>query len=244
LDKAADDSDVAAVVLRINSPGGAVGTSDTMYDEVLKFRKKTGKPVIASAQELDASGAYYVSCACDKILVHPAGIMGSIGVIFEDFDISQTLTLLGVRPETIKSAPMKDIGSPYKHMTPEEREVLQALVDDYFARFKGIVMANRPIKTQEDLAKVDDGRVCTGEEAVRLHLADDVGRLDDAVVLAQQMAGVSGAKVIMYNRPGGYGGSIYADFSQSEPKANVTALQLLPSADAPMPDGFYYLWKP
>src|SRR5271170_6655292 len=95
MDRAADDSSVVAVVLRINSPGGAVGTSDTMYDYVLKFRKKTGKPVIAAAQEVDASGAYYVSCACDKIVIHPAGIIGSIGVIFEDFDISGTLFKIG-----------------------------------------------------------------------------------------------------------------------------------------------------
>src|ERR1700722_7002827 len=138
LNEAAADSQVKAVVLRINSPGGAVGTSDTMYDEVQKFRKNTGKPVIAAAQELDASGAYYVSCACDKIVVHPAGIIGSIGVIFEDFDILNTLTLIGVRPETIKSAELKDMGSPFKHMTDHEREVLQALVDSYFARFKNV----------------------------------------------------------------------------------------------------------
>jgi len=243
LDLAANDPDVKAVVLRINSPGGAVGTSDTMYDEVLKFRKKTGKPVIASAQEIDASGAYYVSCACDRIIVHPAGIMGSIGVIFEDFDVVGTLNLIGVRPETIKSAPMKDIGSPFKHMTPEERAVLQGLVDAYFARFKGIVTTNRPIKTPEELAQVDDGRVFTGEDAVRLHLADQVGRLDDAVDLAKTMANAPNAKVVMYHRPSGYGGSIYADMSLPQPQANVTKLEL-PNMESGLPGGFYYLWIP
>jgi protease IV len=243
LQKASDDSSVKAVVLRVNSPGGAVATSDTMYDEVLKFRKNTGKPVIASAQEVDASGAYYVSCACDRIIVHPAGIMGSIGVIFEDFNIVGTMTMLGVHPEMIKSAPMKDIGSPFKQMTPPERAVLQGLVDAYFERFKGIVTANRPIKTPEDLAKVDDGRVFTGEEAVQLGLADQTGRLDDAIELAKQMSSSPGASVIMYKRPGAYQGSIYADMSQPAPQANVTSLQIPGSAEM-LPGGFYYLWMP
>ncbi|MGA2232864.1 MAG: signal peptide peptidase SppA [Tepidisphaeraceae bacterium] len=245
LDKAANDSSVKAVVLRVNSPGGAVGTSDTMYDEVLKFRKKTGKPVIASAQEVDASGAYYVSCACDKIVVHPAGIMGSIGVIFEDFDVVGTLNILGIKPEAIKSAPMKDIGSPFKHMTDDERAVLQGLVDSYFARFKGIVFANRPFDNHDELDKIADGRVFTGDDAVKLHLADQVGRLDDAIDLARQLAKTPNAQVIMYKRSYDFGGSIYADTDVPSPQAqsNVTTLQL-PKEDSVLPGGFYYLWMP
>jgi protease-4 len=242
LDLAAKDSQVKAVVLRVNSPGGAVGTSDTMYDEIVKFRKQTGKPVIASAQELDASGAYYVSCACDKIIAHPAGIMGSIGVIFEDFDVVGTLNILGIKPETIKSAELKDIGSPFKHMTDKERGVLQGLVDSYYARFKNIVTTNRPIDPAT-LTLITDGRVFTGEEAVRLHLADQVGRLDDAIDLARTMADAPGAEVVMYHRPYGLSGSIYADFSQTQPQAGTTTLQL-PQSSSLLPGGFYYLWEP
>jgi protease IV len=243
LEAAAKDSDVKAVVLRINSPGGAVGTSDTMYDEVLKFRKKTGKPVIASAQELDASGAYYVSCACDKIIVHPAGIIGSIGVIFEDFDVLGTLNLIGIRPETIKSAELKDMGSPFKHMTDHEREVLQGLVDSYYARFKDIVRTNRHISDDAGLAAVDDGRVFTADQAITLHLADQVGRLDDAIDVARQMAGEPNAQVIMYKRPYGYTGSIYAETNVAPPNASVTTLAL-PNSESMVPGGFYYLWLP
>jgi protease-4 len=243
LDKAADDSDVRAVVLRVNSPGGAVGTSDTMYDEVLKFRKKTGKPVIASAQEIDASGAYYVSCACDKIVVHPAGIIGSIGVIFETFEFERTLNILGIQSNVIKSAEFKDIGSPFRHMTPEERAIFQDMVNKFFTRFKGVVTANRPIHDPDLLAKVSDGRVFTSADAVDLHLADQVGRLDDAVDLARQMAGVPGAQVVMYKRPYGYAGSIYADVSAPPPRENVTTLAL-PSSNSMLPGGFYYLWTP
>jgi protease-4 len=242
LDSAARDSRVKAVVLRVNSPGGSVGTSDTMYDEVVKFRKQTGKPVIASAQELDASGAYYVSCACDKIVAHPAGIMGSIGVIFEDFDIVGTMNILGIKPETIKSAELKDIGSPFKHMTDKERGVLQGLVDSYYARFKGVVTSNRPVDPSA-LPLLTDGRVFTGEEAVRLHLADQLGRLDDAIDLARKMAGAPDAQVVMYRRPYGLSGSIYADYSQSQPQAGVTKLEL-PQSSSMLPGGFYYLWEP
>ncbi len=243
MDAAAADPSVRAVVLRVNSPGGAVGTSDTMYDEVMKFRERTGKPVIASAQELDASGAYYVSCACDKIVVHPAGLMGSVGVIFEDFDLVGTLNILGIKPETIKSAELKDIGSPFKHMTDKERGVLQGLVDGYFARFKGIVSDRRSIKDPDALALVSDGRVFSGEEAVKLHLADQVGRLDDAIDLAKQMAKVPDAEVVMFKRPYGGSGSIYADLQQPVPQAGVTRLEL-PQSSATLPGGFYYLWVP
>jgi protease-4 len=245
LNKAAADPSVKAVVLRVNSPGGAVGTSDTMYDEVIKFREKTGKPVIASAQEIDASGAYYVSCACNKIVAHPAGLMGSIGVIFEDFDLSGTLNIIGVRPETIKSAPMKDIGSPFRPMTDQERAVLQGLVDSFFHRFKSIVLAGRPFPSPTDLDAIADGRVFTGPEAVQLHLADQVGRLDDAIALAKQMADAPQAEVIMYKPPYGYAGSIYASMNVPAPQAqsNVTTLQL-PKSDALLPSGLYYLWKP
>lgn len=243
LEKAADDSDVRAVVLRVNSPGGAVATSDTMYDEVLKFRKNTGKPVIASAQEIDASGAYYVSCACDKILVHPAGVIGSIGVIFETFEFERTMNMLGIQANVIKSAEYKDIGSPFRHMTDQERAIFQDMVNQFFARFKGVVTANRPIHDPDLLAKVSTGNVFTSSDAVELHLADEVGRLDDAVDLAKQMAGVPGAQVVMYKRPYGYSGSIYADFSAPQPRENVTTLAL-PNSDSMLPGGFYYLWTP
>jgi protease IV len=243
LQQAADDASVKAVVLRINSPGGAVATSDTMYAEVKKFRSDTGKPVIAAAQEVDASGAYYLSCACDKIVVHPAGIIGSIGVIFEDFDISGTLYKIGVEPNTIKSAEFKDIGSPFKHMTDRERVVLQAMVDHFYARFKGIVSDNRPIKTPEALAKVDDGRVFTSDDALALGLVDQVGRLDDAIDLAKTMSNTPSAQIVMYKRPYGYSGSIYADTSAPEPRSNVTTLAL-PDSQTLLPGGFYYLWEP
>jgi protease IV len=242
LDQAASDDSVKAIVLRVNSPGGSVTTSDTMYDALQRFKAKTHKPVIASAQELDASGAFYVSCAADKIIVNPTSIVGSIGVIFESFDLEGTLDKLGVRTDAIKSAPLKDMGSPYRHLTPEAREVMQGMVDEYFARFKNIVTANRGIKDSTTLDLVTDGRVFSGTRAVELGLADQVGRLPDAIDLAKQMGNAPGGEVIMYKRPYGYAGSIYAETPIPQPQSNDMNLKL-PMSNW-LPDGFYYLWQP
>jgi protease IV len=242
LDQAAEDDSIKAVVLRVNSPGGSVTTSDTMYDALVRFREKTHKPVIASAQELDASGAFYVSCGADKIFVCPTSIVGSIGVIFDSFDLQGTLDKLGVQTDAIKSAPLKDMGSPYRHLTPEARQVMQGMVDEYFARFKNIVVQNRGIKDGQTLTLVTDGRVFSGERAVELGLADQVGRLNDAVDLAKKMAGIPNGEVIMYKRPYGYSGSIYADMSMPAPRSNDLNLNLPMSHW--LPDGFYYLWQP
>jgi protease-4 len=242
-DQAAADDSVKAVVLRVNSPGGAVTTSDTMYDAVLKFKAKTHKPVIASAQEVDASGAYYVSCAADKIVATPTSIVGSIGVIFETFDVVGTMKLIGVQSDAIKSAEFKDIGSPFKHMTPQERQLMQDMVNEYYARFKSIVTAHRSIK-QDDFTMVTDGRVFSGEKAQGLGLVDQVGRLDDALDIARQMSGSPDASVVMYKRPYGFSGSIYADDFVPNPKSSDDINLRLPLAQELLPSGFYYLWQP
>jgi protease-4 len=242
LNQAADDDSIKAVVLRINSPGGSVTTSDTMYDALLKFREKTHKPVVADALELDASGAYYLSCAADKIVVSPTSIVGCIGVIFESFDVVGTMQMIGVQSDAIKSGELKDMGSPFKHMTPKERQIMQDMVDEYFARFKSVVTSHRSIK-QEDLAMVTDGRVFTGEKSVELGLADQTGQLSDAIDLARQMCGSPNAAVVMYKRPYAYSGSIYASSPMPTPKSNDMNLRM-PLAQDLVPSGFYYLWQP
>jgi protease IV len=242
LDRAASDDSVRAVVLRVNSPGGSVTTSDIMYDALMRFRHNTHKPVIASAQEVAASGAYYVSCGADKIIVNPTSIVGSIGVIFESFDFQDTLEKIGAREDSVKSAPLKDMGSPYKHLTPEARQIMQSMVDEYFARFKHIVVESRGIKDPDTLKLVTDGRVFSGERAVTLGLADRTGRLNDAIEMARQMASAPDAEVVMYKRPYGYTGSIYAEMPAPMPKNNDLTLKL-PMSEW-LPSGFYYLWQP
>jgi protease-4 len=247
---AAKDPAVKAVVLRINSPGGTVTSSDTMYETVKEFRRVTKKPVIASTQEVAASGGYYVACAADEIVAHPTSVVGSVGVLFQTMEFQGALSKLGVRAESIKSGPLKDMGSPFKPLGEDEREVMQEMVDEYFQRFVEVVTTNRKVKEPPPTLPLDDdydgvfsGRVFSGKRAVELGLADRTGRLEDAVKLARQKGKASGAKVILYRRPYGYGGSIYARSEIPQPRANVLQLEL-PESRVFLTSGFYYLWEP
>lgn len=242
LNRAAADSAVKAIVLRVNSPGGTVSCSDAMYQILKRFKAKTHKPVVASCQEVAASGAYYVSCAADRIVAQPTSIVGSIGVIFETYNLQGTMAKLGIRPGAFKSAAHKDIGSPFREPTPEEDRIMQGMVDEYYARFKGVVTSNRRVP-EADFTTVTDGRVFSGQDAVRLGLVDRTGLLEDAIHLARDLAHAPNAEVIEYKRPYGYGGSIYALNSVPQPKADVLQLQL-PEAATLLPAGFYYLWQP
>jgi protease-4 len=227
LSQAAQDDSVKAVVLRVNSPGGTVSSADAMYQILTRFRQKTGKPVIVHTSEVCASGAYYVSCTADRIIVQPTTVIGSIGVIFNTFDASGTMNKIGLKSEAIKSAKNKDMGSPF---------------NEYFDRFRSIVKQHRKIKDQ-DFTIVTDGRVFSGEKAVELGLADQTGLLEDAIVYARKSSGYPKAKVVTYQRPYAYGGSIYASGQVPQPQANVLQLQL-PGEKNLLPSGFYYLWNP
>jgi len=241
LKKAEKDPAVKAIVLRINSPGGTVSASDLMYNEVLRFKERSHKVVVASAQDIVASGAYYVACSADKIVVQSTSVIGSIGVIFNTFDLSGTLDKVGARTNVIKSGPLKDMGSPFKAMDDNERAVMQAMVNEYYALFKKIVQTNRKLD-DTTLAAVTDGRVFTGTRSVELHLADQTGLLPDAIQLARDLTHSPGARVVLYKRPYGYSGSIYAHSQEEPPRANVTEFNLLPRTF--LPTGFYYLWNP
>ena len=252
---AARDPAVKAVVLRINSPGGTVTASDTMYDIVKDFRKKTGKPVVAAAQEVSASGAYYIACAADRVVVQPTSVVGSIGVMMNTMEFQGALSKLGIRADAIKSGPLKDMGSPYREMGEPERAVMQEMVNEYFTRFIDVVHGNRPVKEPTptlplaaDYRGVYSGRVFSGARAAELGLADKAAGLNDAIALAKELGKAKGARVVIYKRPYGYGGSIYAS---AEPALDPTArargnvLQLeLPNSRLFLPAGFYYLWEP
>jgi protease-4 len=253
MDRAAADEDVKAVVLRVNSPGGTVTGSDTMYGIVKRFREKTKKPVIASTQEVAASGAYYVSLASDKIYAQPTSVVGSIGVIFSVVEFEGALSKLGINSTSIKSGTLKDMGSPLKALDENERGVMQEMVDEYFTRFVGLVREHRPGITEpavtdvadyrkKDYAGVFSGRVFSGDTAKKLGLVDEVGGLEDAIAAAKKMANAPGAAVIAYKRPYGYSGSIYASSDTPQPRADVMRLQIPGLRE--LPTGFYYLWAP
>jgi len=253
LEAAERDSAVKAVVLRINSPGGTVTASDTMYELLRSFRQKTGKPIVASTQEVAASGGYYVACAADRIIVQPTSVVGSIGVIFEAIQFKGTLDKLGVTTTSIKSGYLKDLGSPWKLLQDDEKKIMQQMVDEYFVRFVQVVRSRRAVSEtiSEDLDAykkpgydgVFSGRVFSGSRAVELGLADQTGLLADAIDTARKLANAPKASAIMYVRPYGYSGSIYASTPSPAPQPGVVQLALPESAGV-LPTGFYYLWRP
>lgn len=242
LERAAKDSAVKAVVLRINSPGGTVTGSDAMYEIARRFREESDKPVVASIQEVGASGGYYVSLAADEIVSQPTSVVGSIGVIFNTFEFSGAMAMLGVRAEAIKSGELKDMASPFHELSPREREVMQTLVNEYFDRFRSLVAARRGLDS-ERLAAVTDGRVFSGQQGLNVGLVDRLGTLDDAIDRAAELAGVKSPRVVMYHRPYGPRGSIYASANAIDAEARTLRIEL-PGVSDFMPSGFYYLWRP
>jgi protease-4 len=184
------DPSIKAIILRINSPGGAVVPSQDIYEEVGKIRAK-GKPVISSIGTLGASGAYYIASGTDYIMASPGSLTGSIGVIMELAEFKDLLDKLGIKSEVLKAGAMKDAGSPFRPMTPAEQEYMQTLLANIHAQFIHDVSKGRkiPVETLKPLA---DGRVFTGKMALGLHLVDGLGDYRDAVSKAQQMAHLSG----------------------------------------------------
>jgi protease-4 len=243
LELAAKDPAVKAVVLRVNSPGGTVTASDIMYEQVLRFKARTKKPVVAALQDVAASGAYYVSCAADRIVAHPTSVVGSIGVIFNTINVVGTMEKIGVKSEAIKSGPMKDMGSPFKELDPKARDLMQQMVNEYYGRFVGVVTSHRKLA---DRTITTDGRVFSGEQGVKMGLVDRTGLVEDAVEEAKSLAGVSDAAVIVYRRSYGYSGSVYASGETiPTPRANVNVMELkIPGLTDRLPAGFYYLWQP
>lgn len=189
-----DDPKIKAIILRINSPGGAVVPSQDVYEEVEKARKK-GKPVIASIGTVGASGAYYIASACEKIMASPGSLVGSIGVIMELAEFQELMKKIGIHSEVMKSGALKDSGSPFRPMTPEEKVYLQNILDEMHHRFIGDVSKGRQIPV-DILTPLADGRVFTGESGVKNHLVDFLGDYQDAIDLASSSAHIKGKPVI------------------------------------------------
>jgi protease-4 len=191
------DDDVKAIILRINSPGGGVGPSQEIYREVLSAKEK--KKVVASMESVAASGGYYVACASDLIVANPGTITGSIGVVMEFSNVEDLLKKIGLRSYVIKSGKHKDIGSPLRKMTPEERSILQGVIDSVHNQFIRAVAKGRDMK-EEKVRQIADGRIFSGEQAKELGLVDRLGSLQDAIEIAAELIGVEGKPVVIYPR--------------------------------------------
>jgi protease-4 len=199
LHRYARNSSVKAMVMRINSPGGAIAPSQEIYEEIRNVRARSGKPIIASLDSVAASGGYYIASACDRIVANPGSITGSIGVILQWMETKDLLAWAKLKPETITSGPMKAAGSPYQDLTDEQRAYFQSIVTQLHSQFVRAVAAGRKGKlTEAEVGKMADGRVYTGEQALGLKLVDQLGNLDDAVGVAGKLGGISGRPGTIY----------------------------------------------
>ncbi len=242
LRKAEKDSRVKGVVLRINSPGGTVTASDTIYDEVKRFKEKRHVPVVAQMMDTAASGGYYVALAADRIAAQPTSITGSIGVMVQKFDVHELLAKIGVMNTPVKSGEHKDIGSPFRPQTEEEQKLLQKTIDELYGRFVQTVADNRKGLTRDEVLTLADGRIYTSEQALKNRLIDRIGYLNDTIDEVKKMAGVETARVIMYHVPYAYTENIYS----SVPLPPVSEIHLLDlNRDlAGLGSPFLYLWEP
>ncbi len=187
---------VRAFVIRINSPGGGVAASQEIHEEIKKLRKDHGKPVVASLASVGASGGYYIATAADKIVANPGSITGSIGVIIQIPNLSDLLQKVGIRSVVIKSGPYKDMASATRELTPEERQLLQGLIDDIHDQFIQAVVEGRSL-SREQVEMVADGRILSGRQALELGLVDQLGDLQDAIATAAKMGDIPGEPQIV-----------------------------------------------
>ncbi len=198
LDDYRDDARVKGYVVAINSPGGVVGPSQSIYRELRRLRDG-GTPVVASIGGVGASGGYLVALAADSILVLPGTLTGSIGVIMEMPNASELMEKVGVQVEVVKSSEHKDIGSPFRPMGEEDRVLLDSLIQDVYGQFVETVAEERGLSREQVLA-VADGRVISGRQAEALGLVDAIGNLTDAVAIAGRMAGIGSDPSVVRRR--------------------------------------------
>lgn len=192
-----DDQRIEGIIVRIDSPGGAIVPSQEIYSAILEIRRESNKPIVASMAGLAASGGYYIASACDRIVANPGSVTGSIGVIAQWLNYEGVLEWARITPVTITSGGMKDLGNPFREMSAEEREYFEALLGQMHDQFIDAVLEGREGKfTREKLVEIADGRIYSGAQALELGLVDDLGTMWDAVDIAGDMAGIDDPRLI------------------------------------------------
>lgn len=219
LERFRKDDSIKAVVLRIDTPGGAVAPSQEIFEEIKKIKSEK-KIVVVSMGTLAASGGYYIAVAADKILASPGTITGSIGVIMEDFDLQGLLKLAHLDSRVLKSGKFKDAGSPFRPMTLEERAFLQNVLDNMYAQFKQAVSEQRHIP-MEKINELAEGKIYTGEQALALGLIDGLGNLYDAIDMAKKLAGLSSDASVIWPKTKSSFWSWLADSASTEMTKNI-----------------------
>jgi len=233
---------VKAIVLRVNSPGGGVTASDDVYGEIVRFKREQKVPVVAAFGDVAASGGYYVACAADRIVAHPTTVTGSIGVIMTSLNLEGLLAKVGVRNQTFKAGEHKDILSPLRGATPEERRIVQSILDELHTRFVSVVRESRAGLDLRRLAELTDGRIFDAQQALQAGLIDQIGDLHAAIDAAKAAAHVDEARVVAYRRPDETRENIYSASRGLPAQVNVLPVDL--GALATSGPRFMYLWAP
>jgi protease IV len=239
LRQAKDDQSVAAVVIEVNSPGGGVTASDEMHQSILDFKESSGKPVVVSMGDVAASGGYYISTAADRIVSNKTTLTGSLGVIFALTDFSELADRYGVEQEVIKSGEFKDMGSSFRDLTQEEREILQSIVDESYDEFVAVIVEGRGL-SEERVREIADGRVYSGEQAKELGLVDSFGGLDEAAEISRTLADVEEATVVRYVQKATFFETLLARLGPQEPEV----VQIIDEAGLNLEPKPYYLYLP
>jgi protease-4 len=234
LDRFGDDSNVKAIVLHIDSPGGGAAASQEIYHEVMRIRTEKHKYIVASVESVGASGAYYIASACDKIYANPASVVGSIGVIMEWTNYGELMRWAKLKNITIHAGELKDAGDPTRDLTPKEEAYFQSLVDNMYGQFIHDVAEGR--HTSDDAIKpLATGQVWTGQQALGLHLIDAEGGFHTALMETASHVGISGEpKILKGKQRPGFFESLNEDTDSLFPNPS----KLLDHAP-----GFYFMWK-
>jgi protease-4 len=242
LEQAAGDPCVRAVVLRINSYGGGVTASDMMWHDLLAFKSRTHLPVIACLMDVATGGGYYLATAADQIVAHPTTVTGGLGVILNLYNLHDFMAQFNILGMPIRAGTHTDLGSPVRSLDESSRKLLQAMADQFQARFREVVAQTRP---QHDPAQVDDfdGRIFTADQALQRKLIDSIGYLDEAIAAAKQMAGTPWAQVVLYHRGSDPVRTVYSVTPNIPIQATVFPLSV-PGLDRTKLPTFLYIWQP
>ena len=225
LKKAEKDKNIKGILLRVNSPGGTVTSSDIIYHEIKSFKERFKVKVYVSVIDVAASGGYYVALAGDRIMVHPTSLVGSIGVLALKLNLESLMDKVGVEWEVVKSSKKKDFMSPFRPLTKEERVLFQETIDRYYDRFVDLVVLNRDGLDVKEVRALADGRVYNARQALNNHLVDSIGYLKDLVELAKKELDQPDLKVVTYSRPREYKSNYYSSIG-STPKISLINLDL------------------
>jgi len=232
--------DIAAILLRIDSPGGSPTASDAIYRQIVDFKRKTSVPVLAQFLGMGTSGAYFIAMAADEVVATRTTVTGSIGVVLLGFNLSELMEKIGVDNQTFTSGAFKDAGSMFRPMSQAEREQLQSVVDDLYDQFVLVVAEGRPKLSVERVRELADGRIYSATQALEVGLVDRIDTLDGSIETLRRRLGAESVQVVSYHRKRSSLRNIYS--RATAPGSFKTPTESLAKA-WPRP-GFYYLWWP